>query len=78
MKSSFSLKVDAKKPEIEKVVKSVEAELAKTSESLKKLVGPDASKKAEELKKSFDKNLNEAIEQVNKVIKAVEPDAESE
>ncbi|XP_045468718.1 uncharacterized protein LOC123676668 [Harmonia axyridis] len=68
--------LDAKKPEIEKVLKSVEAELTKTSDSLKKLVGPDTTKKAEELKKTFDKNLNEAIEQVNKVVKAVEPDAQ--
>ncbi|KAK9872829.1 hypothetical protein WA026_019614 [Henosepilachna vigintioctopunctata] len=67
--------IDAKKPEIANALKSYEAGLTKTSEDLKKLVGPDAVKKAAEIQKSFDKNLKDTVAQVNKVIKAVEPDA---
>ncbi|XP_045479676.1 uncharacterized protein LOC123684448 [Harmonia axyridis] len=68
--------VDANKPELDKVIKQVKTELIKTSESLKKLAGPEATKKVEEVTKALEKNLNEAIEQVNKVVKAVQPSAE--
>lgn len=68
--------LDAKKPEINKVIKNVQTELLKTSESLKKLVGPENAKKVEEIKKGFEKNLAAVIEPINKVIKAVTPDAE--
>ncbi|XP_044749523.1 uncharacterized protein LOC123310175 [Coccinella septempunctata] len=70
-----SQEIEAKKPELQNIIKTVQNDLTKVSDSLKKLVGPDATKKAEELKIIFEKNLQAAIEPINTVIRAVKPDA---
>ncbi|XP_045479677.1 uncharacterized protein LOC123684449 [Harmonia axyridis] len=68
--------IEANKPEFQKVVSNVQTHLAKTSDSLKQFVGPNNVKKAEELKASFNKNLEAAMEPIDKVIKAVQPSAQ--
>lgn len=73
------LKAEAKahQPEVDNVIKQVEQKLSETAASLQQTAGPEATAKAKELKKNLDEGLKTAVAQVEKLVKAVEPDATS-
>nr|CAH7765606.1 unnamed protein product [Callosobruchus chinensis] len=61
--------------DIESVLKQVSEKLAETKTNLQKALGPEGQKKANEIKTDLDKGLKEAVAQVEKLTKAIEPEA---
>jgi rubrerythrin len=71
------LKTEAKahQGEVDNVIKQVQEKLSQTAAQLQQAAGPEATAKAKELKKNLDDGLKTAVAQVEKLVKAVEPDA---
>lgn len=63
--------------EVDNVIKQVQEKLSQTAAQLQQAAGPEATAKAKELKKNLDDGLKTAVAQVEKLVKAVEPDATS-
>ncbi|XP_063924852.1 uncharacterized protein LOC135138769 [Zophobas morio] len=67
--------VKAHQGEIDNVIRQVEQKLSETAANLQQAAGPEATAKAKELKKNLDDGLKNAVAQVDKLVKAIEPDA---
>lgn len=74
----FGVQIKAHKGDIDNVIKQVSEKLSETANSLQQAVGPDAQAKAKELKEKFDVGIKNAYEEIEKLVKAVEPDVQSE
>ncbi|RZB40699.1 sgm1 [Asbolus verrucosus] len=67
--------VKAHQGEVDNVIKQVQQKLSETATQLQQIAGPEATAKAKELKSSLDSGLKTAVAQVEKLVKAIEPDA---
>lgn len=63
--------------DIDNVIQQVSQKLSETATQLQQAAGPDATAKAKELKTNFENGLKQAYEEVQKLVKAVEPDVKS-
>ncbi|KAG5871075.1 hypothetical protein JTB14_003003 [Gonioctena quinquepunctata] len=74
---SDSIKTELKNNQggIDSVLQNVTDRLHEAKASIEKALGPDGQKKAKQIKDSLDKSVKEAVEQLDKLGKAVEPEA---
>lgn len=63
--------------DIDNVIKQVSEKLSQTAAQLQEAAGPDATAKAKELKNQFENGLKQAYDEVQKLVKAVEPDVKT-
>ena len=68
---------NAHKGEIDGVIKQVSDKLTETANNLQNAAGPEATAKAKELKSKFETGLKDAYDQIEKLVKAVEPNIQS-
>ncbi|XP_023016472.2 uncharacterized protein [Leptinotarsa decemlineata] len=61
--------------DIENVLKTVSEKLQEAKVNIQNSLGPDGQKKAQDIKNSIDKGLKDAVSQIDKLGKAVEPEA---
>ncbi|KAJ8949204.1 hypothetical protein NQ318_021697 [Aromia moschata] len=61
--------------EIDNVLKQVSDKLSDTANQLKNALGPEGQKQAKDIKDKLDKGLQDAVAQVEKLSKAIEPEA---
>lgn len=73
----FFWQAKAHQGDFDNILKSVEQKLSETAASLQQAAGPEATAKAKEIRANLDSGLKTAVEQVDKLVKAVEPDATS-
>lgn len=75
--TSHFLQISAHKGDIDNVIKQVSEKLTETANSLQSAAGPDAQAKAKELREKFDTGIKSAYAEIEKLVKAVEPDVKS-
>lgn len=63
--------------DIDNVIRQVSEKLSQTATQLQQAAGPDAAAKAKELKSQFETGLKSAYDEVQKLVKAVEPDVKT-
>lgn len=73
----LSDEVTAHKPEVDDLLKKVQARISEAGTQLEATVGADTTAKAKELRTKLEANLKTAFEEVDKLVKASEPDVKS-